>query len=732
MRDGRVMPAPLGAGAPAWRRIARGPWLGPAVALLGAAALVVAGMLPIWGTRLVAPQYPKGLDIWFYGGRADGPLREVNGLNHYIGMRQIDLAAVPELALWPLAVVGSALLLALAALVPGRLGRLALLGLWLVPVAILADIQRWLVVYGTQLDPKSALRLDPFVPLVIGPSTVWNFTIWTYPGPALILIWVVAGAALVARRLPRTRPRAALAAGIAALALTAVGTVVVVMPTVRPTVAAAVSVGPTPARGPVDLPALIAAAPAGGTVVVPAGAYRVHLVIDRPLTLVAGGDVLLDGGGRGTVVTVGAPNVTIRGFRIAGTGGQVEEAAGIKVIDADGVSIEGNRIEEAFSAISVVGGSGVRIVGNEIVGRGQVVAPAEHARGSAGAAPAAPLGGASAASGHESHGQGAGPAGQGDAIALWNVRGALVRDNRIRDVRDGIYLNFADQVLVDGNTVERSRYALHAMSGSTLTVFGNDLRHNLSGLVFMYMADVLAGRNTITDARSTGTGFGVVVKDVRGFRFAENLVARNRVGLQVEGTVHGLDDEAVVLSNRIVANDVGVALMDTADLVFGGNVFDANLDHVRSFGPSVAGRNVWSHAGIGNTWSDYAGYDLAGDGVGDVPYRSSGSAHLLVAAEPALQAYATSPALAVLAVARGVWEGRLPPVVVDQSPRTEQVGAQAAPELVTEPRPPALWWLGGSVLIAAAGVGLAIVRRPAAGAVGWSADPAPTASEARR
>ncbi|MEX2183494.1 MAG: hypothetical protein WEC14_03555 [Chloroflexota bacterium] len=150
------------------RRTTSARWLAPVIAILGSVCLVVAGFLPVWGTRLVAPQYPKGLDLWFYGGRVEGPLREVNALNHYIGMQPIDLAAVPELALWPLAVVGSTVLLLVALFGPGQLGRLASVGLFLLPVIVLADIQRWLIVFGTQLDRTSALRLDPFVPLVVG------------------------------------------------------------------------------------------------------------------------------------------------------------------------------------------------------------------------------------------------------------------------------------------------------------------------------------------------------------------------------------------------------------------------------------------------------------------------------------------------------------------------------------------------------------------------------------
>ena len=696
---------------------ARASLLAPLLVVVGTVLLVVAGTLPVWGMRLLAPQYPKGLDLWFLGGRSEGPVDEVNALNHYIGMRPIDLATVPELGLWPLAILGAAVLFVIAVLVRSWLGRLALIGLWLVPVVVLGDIQRWLMIYGSQLDPESALRLDPFVPLVVGPSTVWNFTIWAYPGPALALFWVVAVLAMIARRAARPSASLARAIAVAALVIALAGTLLVVVPAVRSTDASGddtTAAQRDPPAGTVDLARLIEAAPAGATIVVPAGSYRVHLVIDRPITLVADGEVLLDGGGRGTVLTITAADVTVRGFRVSHTGGQVEEAAGIKTVDADRATIEGNRIEDSFTGIAVNGGSGVRIVGNELVGSGQVLSDAGHAIRFAATGPTGdPAASSPAADPHAGHGTGAGPGGQGDGIMLWNVSGALIRENLIRDVRDGVYLNYADDVLLDGNRIERSRYAVHAMFGSTITVFGNEVRDNLSGLVFMNTSAVLAGRNVIVDGRSPGTGFGIVVKDVNTIRLAENLIARNRVGLQAEGTVNRLNAEAVVASNRFEANDVGVALMPSADLVFGGNIFDANLTQVMSLGIGVERHNFWTYQGVGNTWSDYGGYDIAGDGIGDVAYRSGGVDDLLVTADPALAALRTSPAMTVLATSQAIWGADRPPVVRDDSPRIHQVGAAAAPRADPMPGEHAselagvLWRLGGLALLLPALLGLA-------------------------
>ncbi|HSO30460.1 MAG TPA: NosD domain-containing protein [Candidatus Sulfomarinibacteraceae bacterium] len=680
------MTEPRVAGGPAAPPVGRGetglpdrfrfriPLAGPVLALVGTGLLVLAGTLPIWGTILMAPQYPKGLALWFYGGRAEGPVNEVNNLNHYIGMRPVDLAIVPELVLWPLAVVGCAAMLAWAAFVPGRLGRLAVVGLTLVPVVVLADIQRWLMIFGSELDPDSALRLDPFVPLVVGPSTVWNFTIWTYPGPALGLFLAVAVIAGLARRAPAQPVRIRIAVAAAMLAVAAAGTLLLVLPSVRPAGDADVqATGGGPPAGPVDLARLIEAAPAGATIVVPAGSYHVHLSLERPVTLVAEGDVLLDGDGRGSIVTIRADDVTLRGFRIANTGGQVEDAAAIKTVEASRVTIEGNSLSGFFTGISVNGGREVRIVGNDLVGSGQVSLDVGHATsGGTSGAPAgdaAPAGEVAPADPHAGHGAGTGPSGQGDGISIWTTTGVLVRENRVRDVRDAVYLNYAEEALVDSNVIDRSRYAVHAMFGRSVTVFGNTVRRNLSGLVFMYTAEVLAGRNLLADARSSGTGYGIVLKDVSGVRLAENEVSGNRVGLQAEGTVHRDPEEALVVRNRFAGNDVGIALMATADLAFAANEFDGNLTQVLALEVGVEDHNDWANGGTGNTWSDYAGFDLDGDGVGDIAYTAGGAGELLLAADPSLAAFRTSPALAVLDAARAVWESAREPVVRDDFPR---------------------------------------------------------------
>jgi nitrous oxidase accessory protein len=694
------------------------PVVGPLVVIGGAIGLVIAGMLPVWGSRLSAPQYPKGLSLWIYGGRAEGDINEITGLNHYIGMQPIDVTTVPELGLWPLVIVAGGVMLPIAVFVPGWIGRLAVLGLFLLPVGIVVDIQRWLAYYGTDLDPSAALALDPFVPLAIGPTKVWNFEIWTYPGPALVLLLLITFAAVLGRRAERAAPRVRLVIGAAAVVLVVVGTALVVMPAVAPAPSdgAAAVARASPPVATADLEALVAEAEAGTTVVVPAGSYVTNLVIDKPLSLVAGGHVMLSGNGRGTVVTIDAPGTIVRGFHVTGTGGQIEDAAAIKVL-ADDVTVEGNTLDRFFTGIAVAGASGTRILDNTLVGAGQVLAGAGHATapGSAdgGSAPGVTPSPGTApsidpADPHAGHAPGAGPIGQGDGISLWNSTRVLIRGNRIARVRDGVYLNYVDDALIDSNEVADSRYAIHEMFGSEHTIFGNRLVGNLSGLVSMYTGGVLAGRNTIVDSRSAGTGFGVVLKDVGPLTLRENVIARNRIGLRAEGVGTGAA-VAAVSHNRIGANLIGLSLAATNDITFSGNAFDGNVTQVQALEPGVGRHNQWFAEGYGNTWSDYAGFDLAGDGIGDVPHRASGVGQALLGAAPALEAYRTAPALRLLEGAQAAWDAAQEPVMEDPYPLTVEV----APALVATPAAHAEtpWLALGVALLVGCGGLLVVAHR---------------------
>jgi nitrous oxidase accessory protein len=421
------------------------------------------------------------------------------------------------------------------------------------------------------------------------------------------------------------------------------------------------------------------------------------------------------------VVTITADHVSLRGFTVVNSGGQVEFGSGVKVIEAHDVTIEQNQLRRFFHGIAALGSTDVRILGNTLVGSGIGAVDGSHltsGREEGHAAVVVDVEPRSLAA----DASGPGPEGQGDGVYLWNTTAATVRDNDISRVRDGVYLSFVEEGLVDGNTVERSRYAIHSMFGGPVTAFGNRTTGNLAGLVFMYTEGVLAGRNLIEDQRSPATGVGVMLKDVEDVRIAENVISGNRVGLKADGTQRHGDREAAILRNRFDSNGTAVSLFPSADLGFAANTFENNLTDVHADDRGVARRNDWTYQGTGNRWSGYAGFDLDADGVGDVPHVASGSLQLLLAEAPALELYRGSAAMHALGSAQELWEADRSVVMEDRAPR---IGDYAPVASDLGPGPPAVagvvgeapGWQGvGLALAVLALAGLAVGRLRRGGA----------------
>jgi len=157
--------------------------------------LVISIFLPWWQLTLHAPQYPKGLTVIAYVNRVGGAVQEVDGLNHYIGMRPLDEAASFEREISIIGIVGVSLLILAAVLVHNRWAALLALPALLLPVIFLVDLQYWLANFGQNLDPTAPLSssVDPFVPPVLGEGVIAQFSTVAMPSWGLWLAFVASG-----------------------------------------------------------------------------------------------------------------------------------------------------------------------------------------------------------------------------------------------------------------------------------------------------------------------------------------------------------------------------------------------------------------------------------------------------------------------------------------------------------------------------------------------------------
>ncbi len=147
--------------------------------LLGVAAvlLLVSIFLPYWKMTLNAPQYPGGLSVEVFINRMTGDVSEIDGLNHYIGMRPLGEAAQLERTVSMVA-VGVLVLLVLAAIyVHSPWAAVLALPAILWPFIFIADMYYWMRHFGLNLDPTAPLSssIDPFVPPILGTGKVGQF-----------------------------------------------------------------------------------------------------------------------------------------------------------------------------------------------------------------------------------------------------------------------------------------------------------------------------------------------------------------------------------------------------------------------------------------------------------------------------------------------------------------------------------------------------------------------------
>jgi nitrous oxidase accessory protein len=377
--------------------------------------------------------------------------------------------------------------------------------------------------------------------------------------------------------------------------------------------------------------AAVAAAPAHAVVIVTRGVYREPtIVIARPLTLQGEPGAVLDGEERRQLVRVSADSVTIRGLTLRNVGtSYVDDRAAITVEDATQCVIEDNRIENAFFGIYLANAGWCRIQGNVLRGA--------HAR----------------------------ETGSGNGIHLWYSKEVVIRDNDVRGHRDGIYFEFVEDSRVEDNHAEGNlRYGLHFMFSDRCEYRRNVFRANRAGIAVMYTKNVVMADNRFEDNRGTAA-FGLLLKDITDSRLTGNTFSGNSVAIMAEGV-----NRTRVERNTFTANGWAIKLMANSE----DNLFTANEFHGNTFDVATNSRHNFSTF-RGNRWDRYQGYDLDGDGYGDVPFRPVRLFSLIVERNAPALVLLRSLFVTLLDVAERVAPVLTPATLVDERPLMRRVAA---------------------------------------------------------
>lgn len=321
----------------------------------------------------------------------------------------------------------------------------------------------------------------------------------------------------------------------------------------------------------------IAAADSGDILNVKAGTYfENEIEISTPLTLQGEGLVVIDGQKKGSILQVTANYVRLSNLTIRNVGmSHTTDYAAIHFHKADHYFIDNCRLEGVFFGMLIEKSNFGTIQYNTISSGANTETSA------------------------------------GNGIHLWQCHHVFIDHNHVSKLRDGIYFEFVSESVVSNNvSYKNHRYGLHFMFSNHDSYKDNVFQENGAGVAVMFSKFISMTCNRFYKNWGTAS-YGLLLKEIYDATISHNEFIENTIAINVEGSTRidyknnllksngwAVKIAGACYANRFIANN------------FRSNAFDISYN-------SQMNDNVFN----GNFWSDYTGYDLDKDGIGDIPYR---------------------------------------------------------------------------------------------------------------
>jgi nitrous oxidase accessory protein len=316
----------------------------------------------------------------------------------------------------------------------------------------------------------------------------------------------------------------------------------------------------------------------GDTILVKKGVYKESsiILINKELHLIGEGNPIVDGDHKETIFKIHSDNFSIEGFTIINVGqSYTKDYAAILVSKSKYFTIKNNILKDVFFGI-LIEKSRYGIVENNIVNSNAVT-----------------------------------EANSGNGIHLWHSSHMKINNNKVSGLRDGIYFEFVKNSTVTNNiSKDNVRYGLHFMFSNHNEYHHNDFNNNGAGVAVMFSKYIRMHHNTFRYNWGTAS-YGLLLKEIYDAQIENNYFEQNTIGINVDGCTR-ID----YTNNHFVRNGWAVKFN-------GGcykNIFEYNNFMHNAFDLSYNSK-LNNNRFEANYWSEYTGYDLDKDGIGDVPHR---------------------------------------------------------------------------------------------------------------
>jgi nitrous oxidase accessory protein len=371
-------------------------------------------------------------------------------------------------------------------------------------------------------------------------------------------------------------------------------------------------------------------ATSGDTIQLKNGVYTGPVNVKTGIHLIGQLNTVIDGGGKGRVITIDAPDVVIRNVNIQNSGIDLfEEDSGIFITaKGDRALIENNHLNQNLIGIYLKGADDVIVKNNIITGRKDLRVNE-----------------------------------RGNGIHLWNSPGSVIENNEVQYGRDGIFVTTSNNNRFINNRFRELRFAIHYMYTHQSEVSGNTSTDNHVGYALMYSNNLKVINNKSKNDRDRGILFNFTnYSDING------------------NSVNGHTDKCVFIYNSNYNDihnnnfqDCNIGVHFTAgseENKIWSNDFINNKTQVKYVGTRFL---EWSNEGQGNYWSDHTAFDLDGDGIADKAYKPNNLADQILWRHPMSKILLNSPILQVLRWSQSQFPGLHPGGVTDSKPRMEPV-----------------------------------------------------------
>ncbi len=364
------------------------------------------------------------------------------------------------------------------------------------------------------------------------------------------------------------------------------------------------------------------------------GTHAGPITISAPLTLDGGGKAVIEGDGTGSVITVRAADVVVRGLTIRGSGSDGKDAGVNLEQTASRALVENNRLVGNLVGVNVQGARDALVRANIIEGRQD-----ERMND------------------------------RGNGVYVWNAPGTRIIGNDIRWGRDGIFVNASKENEFSGNRFRDLRFAVHYMYAHDSVVAENVSIGNHLGYAVMFSNNVEIRGNLSRDDRN----YGIMLNYTNNSRITGNRVERTAGKCVFIYNAH----RNTLEGNRFEGCETGIHFTAGSERnLITGNAFINNRTQVKYVGTKWV---EWNADGRGNYWSDHASFDLDGDGIADTAYRPNDIMDRVLWTQPAARALLGSPAVQLIRWSQSAFPALLPGGVIDRFPLMRPVDPEIRP-----------------------------------------------------